>query len=519
MIRNRKEKTTVFLVVMIFAMMAMAGSAAALQFNLGENTTLDVDTSLTYAAGWRVKDQQKNPSAAKFGALGYANSNDGNNSLDKWNMINNKMTALVDINLQHKNFGIFLRPKAFHDQVYMSDNANEDMATNNNFIAKVLKNPLGSHSPDEFDSKTEDAHGQNVELLDAFVYANFDVADRNVNIRVGRQVISWGESLFLQGGIASAQSHIDISNSNTPGRELKELFLPSESAYIQADITDTISLSGYYQWKWEKHRFSESGSFFSTSDVIDEAGHVILHPLVPTGVWRAEDDEPSDSGQFGVSLTYIADWLLGTEFGLYYLNYHEKAPGSVLAIPNYYLKFAEDVKLYGASISSMIGQVNVSGEISYRKDFPVAMEAPQAPENANILQAQVSWVYLWGSAPVCDSLTVMGEVGYNKVMGLENDRLNLGKEAWGFSITATPAWIQILPRLDMKMPITYKANPMGKSSVGGTFTEGVDSGSIGLDLTYNNVYVLGFKYADYFNEKRNVLSDRDNVSVTLKYTF
>ncbi|MCK4787354.1 MAG: DUF1302 family protein, partial [Desulfobacteraceae bacterium] len=462
---KRKQKPIVFLAVLMFVVMAWFGSAAALQFDLGKDTTLDVDTTLTYAAGWRVKDAEK----AKLGKFNpaAANTDDGNENFDQWDMINNKITAIVDIDVRHKNFGIFLRPRVFYDHAYMSDNANDSPGTNNNLFAGAI------NKTDEFDGETEDAHGQNVQLLDIFAYASFDVADRNVNLRVGRQVISWGESLFLSGGISSAQGHVDLTAANSGGVELKELFLPSEAVYVQADITQNISLSAYYQWKWEKHRLNESGSFFSTTDMLDEAGHAYF---VAPGVafMRGNDDEASDSGQFGVSFTYIADWLVGTEFGLYYLNYHEKAPGVGVAPPYYFLTFAEDVKLYGASVSSQIGDVNVSGEISYRQDFPIALNS--GTQNANVMQAQVSWIYIYGRPPICDSVNFLVEVGFNQVMGLENDRLVKDKSAWGFSLTVQPNWIQILPRFDMTIPIVYKSNPKGISSYG-TFVEGADSAS------------------------------------------
>ena len=510
MIRNRKQKTTVFLVVLMFAMMAMAGSAAALHFELGDDTTLDMDTSLTYAAGWRVKDQDNDKLTPAM-----ANADDGNRNFDQWDMINNKVSAVMDIDLRHKNFGVFLRPKTFYDQAYMSDNANDSPFTNNNSV--IFGGPLALTETDEFTEDTEDAHGHDVQLLDAFAYANLDMGGHLVSLRVGRQVVNWGESLFLQGGISSAQGHLDVTASNTPGTELKELFLPSEAAYVQADITDSVALSAYYQWKWEKHVLNESGSFFATADMLDENDAAILHPLVPTGIQRAKDDTPSDSGQFGVSLIYVAPpSLLETEFGLYYINYHEKAPIVVMAIPNYFLTYAEDVKLSGFSVSSMVGAANVAGEISYRQDFPVALNV--GTEKANVVQAQVSVIYILGNAPLCDSVNIMGEVGYNEIMGLDNDELAKDKFAWGFSLTVTPNWIQILPKLDMSLPMVYGSNPNGNSSYA-SFTEGADKASIGLKLTYNNAYILDLKYSEYFNDKRNAISDRDNLTATLKYTF
>ena len=41
---------------------------------------------------------------------------------------------------------------------------------------------------------------------------------------------------------------------------------------------------------------------------------------------RGADHEPSDNGQWGVALRYLAEELGDTEFGFYYLNYHSRLP-------------------------------------------------------------------------------------------------------------------------------------------------------------------------------------------------
>ena len=42
--------------------------------------------------------------------------------------------------------------------------------------------------------------GRNYELLDAFVSADYTIADMPVNLRLGKQVINWGESTFILNG-------------------------------------------------------------------------------------------------------------------------------------------------------------------------------------------------------------------------------------------------------------------------------------------------------------------------------
>ena len=426
-------------------------------------------------------------------------------------MVNNRFSTIADIDVQYNNFGLFVRPRAFYDFAYTGDNSNTSPATNNNLIAGTI------NKTDQFDDETEKAHGRRAEILDAFAYAGFDLGGRNLQLRAGRQVIQWGESLYIGGGIAAAMAYADATAANAPGVELKEVYLPSTAVSAQMDITDTVSFGAFYQFEWEKTLLNESGSYFATSDFLDEAGHRLI---TAAGILsRTEDDEPDDMGQFGLSLMYRASWLAETEFGLYFLNYHEKTPQVITNIPakTYHLTYAEDVKLYGASFSSQVGSANVSGEMSYRQGYPIATKS--GTQEGNIIQSQVSWLYSYGSTPFSDQLALNGEVAANRVLAYENEDLNAkDKFSWGYSLTINPQWYQILTDLDLAMPFNYKGNPNGNSA-NGIFTEEADSGSVGLEFTYKNVYKINLKYVDYFNSSRNALSDRDYVALDLKYTF
>ena len=184
------------------------------------------------------------------------NNDDANRNFDQWDLINNKVTALADIEFNYKSAGVFVRPKAFYDHVYMTDNANDNPETNNAFVGGLIG------ASDEWPDEIEDIHGRNAEILDLFGYYSFYLGDREIDIRVGKQVISWGESLLIVGGISTAQSVIDASAAQAVGTEVKEIYLPTESAYLQISITPELGLGGYYQWKWEKNRLMEGGNLF-----------------------------------------------------------------------------------------------------------------------------------------------------------------------------------------------------------------------------------------------------------------
>lgn len=560
--------------VLTWVGLSAASTASAFVVELGEDSKIDCSVSLTYGAGWRLKDPDKkliSDTTASAVNVALLNADDGNRNFKKWDMMNNRVSALIDMDLQYKDYGAFVRPRVYFDWAYDGSNANDDPLSNNNM--SFYGGPLSS--TDEFTSDTQDLHRDKAEILDAFVYGTFKPGGHDSSLRIGRQVVRWGESLFLQNSISSAMAPLDATAANVPGVELKDIFLPVEQVSGQIDLTSNLALAGFYQWRWDKTRINEAGSYFSTSDLVDDAGERFLFPVKLTGpvpfplaatVDRTSDKDPSDSGQWGVALRYVAEALGDTEFGLYYINYHEKLPmvnwqlgggtpsagmllgggswapivgnpgkGALLNAvdtSSYFLSYAEDVKLMGVSASGVLGETNVAAEISYRQDIPVQIVAPFNPatgtgslfgfewQDADILQAQVSAIHLFGEGWLWDNLTLMGEVGFNRVYDEGSAALKNDKSAWGFTAQTAFDYFQILDGLDLKVPVTLKMNPNGVSSAAGTFAEDQDSVAIKFDFTYKSVYQFGIAYTDFLHgANKNPLADRDFISATLKYTF
>lgn len=481
----------------------MANTVFAKQFNWGMDSRLDIDTQIKYDAAWRVEDPDPALDAS------------GNGNFDKNDMINNKFSSTIDIDLHYKQAGIFLRPRFYYDFVY---------------------------DEDKFPEETKDLHRDKAEILDAFAYVDFEWGNTFGTFRLGRQVVNWGESLFITNSIGTAQNPIDVTAATSPDVQLKEVFLPTTQVMTKIDLGGNFSVAGYYQFEWEKTRLSERGAYWSTTDLLDDAGYLPVAPgiTLPQGAVN----EPDDEGQFGLAMRYLAEDLNYTEFGLYYINYHNKTPNLIFGydwlappdpttvLPRYHRSYAEDIKLYGFSFSSAVGNWNVSGEASYREDYPVAVESTDpvlAASNMftyaekDILQCQVSFmrIGLWNTLPFWENLTLTGEVGFNQVMDDDDVTLLNDDFAWGFVMQLQPEYANVfLPSLDLKIPITYTGNPDGDSSIDGTFTENADSLGVRFNFTYLAVYQFSLGYTNYFGgTDDNDTDDRDNISVSLKYTF
>jgi hypothetical protein len=547
----RRWKQTVVLVAGMLSFLSFMGVGPAEAFKVDVNDDLKIasDFTLTYGGAWRTLS----PSPA---LLANINADDGDRGFRKWDMINNRFTVSLDFDANFKkNYGVFIRPRAYYDFVYNGNNHNDSPRTANN--GPVNGGPLGSNT--DFMGETIELHGRKAEILDAFAYSKFDLAGHETVVRVGRQVVSWGESLFLQNGISSAQSPVDITQTNVPGTEIKDVLLPVGQIYSSFKVGGGVTLAGYYQWEWEPSRFDEAGSFYSAPPLGDfglDAGRRILLPgLPPTlpypAIERGGNVNPKDSGQFGVALRYVADWLNNTEFGLYYINYHDKLPqalwtptggtptpgvpifpGGMGALLNaydratYYFKYQENIHLLGASFSTGLGSANVAGEVSFRQGVPLQITQPitQSPfqfkyVEGDVLQAQLSTIYVAGASPVWNNLTITAEVGCNQAQGIPSDQLWWDKFAWGFTTKAAFDYFQIMKGLDLQVPLTYKAN-FHNSPVVGTFLNRADSANASADFTYQSVYKFSVGYTAYIGGSGdNVKSDRDYLYTSLKYTF
>jgi hypothetical protein len=104
-------------------------------------------------------------------------------------------------------------------------------------------------------------------MLDAFVYHNYSIADEPGSVRLGKQVVNWGESTFIGGGINSINP-IDVSAFRRPGSEIKEGLIPVNMFYLSQSLTENLSAEGFYQLEWDQTVVDNCGTFFSQPDVI-----------------------------------------------------------------------------------------------------------------------------------------------------------------------------------------------------------------------------------------------------------
>lgn len=276
----------------------------------------------------------------------------------------------------------------------------------------------------ELDDQAERDATERFELLDLWLAKSFDLGEMPAKVKVGNQVISWGAEIFVPGGINQINA-LNLSQYHTPGTQLKEVFTPAPMASFNVGLSDTLSVEGYYQFKWNAYSLDPVGTYFSSADVAGEGRRPIYYStryvdniygpllgltcadLTPTGrcgapstsglsdaelvasglaVPYAGEREAKNGGQYGLALRWTAE-SIGTEFGLFYQRYHDKVPfvgysavraPDKLMVDNYFINYGEDNDLFGLSMTTLVGPVAVAGELSYRPDDSVGID-PTVP--------------------------------------------------------------------------------------------------------------------------------------------
>ncbi len=241
----------------------------------------------------------------------------------------------------------------------------------------------------------------NLTVLDAWVSKDFKLADNNATVKLGNQVLSWGEDIFIIGGINSINA-VDLRKAHTPGTQVKEILRPAPILSVNAGLFDGVSAEAYYQFRWNAFRFDPVGTFFSGADVVGAGQRPAYIPTSSLGCSPAcgdvgggiqngvnvvpyeADKTPPKGGQYGLAARFKPK-SLDTEFAFYYERYHDKLPFTTLFTdPNYlqynvasigyYNEYGKDKDLYGASFNTKLGPVAVGGELSYRPRDSVAID-------------------------------------------------------------------------------------------------------------------------------------------------
>lgn len=380
------------------------------------------------------------------------NADNGNLNFDKNDIVHAAAKLTTDISFSVFDANVFIRTLALFDAEY---NDLEEFRPDT-----TLQNPRY-----DFSDAGKGVIAREIKFLDFFISRGFEVGDQFINVKLGRQVLNWGESGFLLANSLNSVNPADQALLRVPGFDIKELQKPLGMLTVNTEVLG-VNVEAFYGYEWEPINVDPVGSFFSVSDTLGPGGQIAMlsfgkapeDPGVPTddldtyptgmrGLYRPNqnpDDPigtlgstasrtlfrdygeerrraPSDTGQYGLALRYFAEGFNnGTEFGVYFSNYHARVPsvsgfsaqetcipgdtglgplanllalaaaceadlpgilaGQAVAFNNepvpvdtarVFVEYPEDIKMYGLSFNTTVGDYAVAGEYAYRTNLPI----------------------------------------------------------------------------------------------------------------------------------------------------
>lgn len=453
----------------------LSQNALSLQFEAGP---VDISLSTKLSLGGSVRMDDPNPKYLSGGnksggSAASSVTDDGDLNYDQGDWFSIIFQGTNDLSLNYENFGAFGRIRYWYDAALAENNVNHGNALNYEKDAPLDDSEFGDLSK-----------AANLVLLDAYIYGSFELGNMPLDVRLGRQVVSWGESTFIQNSV-NIINPIDVNALRSPGAELKDALLPVGLLYASLGITNNLNVEAFYQYEWEKFQLPGCGTYFSTSDPapegcdklttyssdqpLSDAELVALGPKRDDGkgltglrnfkggyLPRGADLEPENGGQYGIAARYYAEELNATEFGFYYVNYHERLPiFSVVKGPNpqYFFEFPENTEVFALTFATNVDSWSFSGEISHRPKMPLQInttelvqplvkyesvwstmydEIVKAPDgtiihgydNFAVTQLQFTFINFFDRVLGASRLTILGEVGLDWVDGLpsQNER-------------------------------------------------------------------------------------------------
>jgi len=304
----------------------MAAQVQGVEFKMGQIEGT-FDTQISMGSSWRVESQDESLIVNADGQVG--NSDDGNKNFKSGDAFSQIFKASHDMQFSYKNFGGFVRGKYWYDSAMANNSVDYGHGPTeaNNGVDGGNLTYVGADTTLDDSNFNDLSKASGATLLDAFVYGEFEVGDMPLDVRLGKQVVSWGESTFIRGGI-NAINPVDVSAFRRPGAEIKEGLLPVNMAYANIGLTDNLSMETFYQLEFQETVIEGCGTFFSTNDYAAEGCNSVSIAGGAFSVARDEDGlrKAKDDGQFGMAFRYVSEALGDTEFGLYFMNIHSRAP-------------------------------------------------------------------------------------------------------------------------------------------------------------------------------------------------
>jgi hypothetical protein len=540
------------------------------------------DNTIKYNYGIRTESAHER-------ILGTPNANDGDYNFRKAGTnIANRLDLLTELDVVFKSsFGFRVSAASWYDRAYENVGSNSNPYVNGNEATSGILVPrAGAPATGAFGSPHLSNYAQRYytgpsgEILDAFVFASTEIGEESLlSGKAGQHNLFWGETLLNPiHSVSYGQSGLDLAKlAASPGTEAKELFRPRNQLSTNLVLNQELSFSAQYFLDWDAARLPEAGTYYGASDAVLNGGQSVLlqHTGTPgllgqnqfISTRRGDDTTPDDRGDFGLMAKWSPEWLDGT-VGAYYRKTSDILPQSVLngeglaqsggtggvqgllasgATTSYQLAYADDIDIYGLSLSKNVGGVSVGSDLNVRHNMPLssittfvspylvaggtgpvlgAVLPPRTPESGAVadgsngygakgdtLHWTLNGLTTFADTPFFDSATLLGEFYYSRWMSLDDDNKALFKgedsyrgvdkvtrSNYGVAVNFTPTWYQTFPGVDLSLPLSVNTGLSGVSAVQGGGAKGTGNYAVGVGAAIYNQYFVDLKYVDSFGK-------------------
>lgn len=358
------------------------------------------------------------------------NNDNGNLNYDKGDLVSSSFRFAPRLQLTHPMFGIDLSAIGFYDPVnyHFTEYHPNNLEDNNGFQPRHTKRSKAGRRE----------IGLGARVLDAFISTDIPLpGERELSVKLGNQLLSLGTSSTLVLNGLNTVNPPDANLRFVPGSDIRDVFQRVPLGVLTTSLTEEVSVLGFYQFQWRPVRVAPIGSFFSVSDIIG-AGDPYIALLFgknredPNNVMGLQErtqgnpnllsdagrtifvdkpNKPGNGGEYGFNLNYLAGWLNNTGFDFTYLNLHSRLPTvSFLAseegctnrstnqaealascqgfrlVPTgveplpidtvrVFLDYPKNIHSLGFSFSTNLGAVSWTGEVVYRPNQPLQVDA------------------------------------------------------------------------------------------------------------------------------------------------
>jgi len=418
MVRTLKRQVPTLIACLIGA----APAAYATDFDLGQGLQATVGGTATLGTMVRTDAPDPDnygrvpgstvPGAAQGKLLGPTGGSDLNDAKDHAVSTVVKVSADLDVHTNDHKLGVFVRVNGWYD--FTLGHAN---AAYGNY-----SNRYQANTPLSDNGFAKEAKFSNAVFRDAYVYGQFDLPQNMLlDARLGRQVLNWGTSQFLTGGINSAINPTDYAALARPGATAAEGKLPLGMLSASLKINDAWKAEGFIPYETRAAVLTGCGTYFDATPFVPQGcnlapaftapvaaypplstvGSLTEQSLLGSGLYvhRVADSKASASGQFGAAVQYSAA-ALHTDFRAYAMNTSSSIPTYRVTVENnnggyypvgllgalsrlksptglaYSLAYPENTQLYGLSFDTKAdATTRYFGELAYRPNQALTMNA------------------------------------------------------------------------------------------------------------------------------------------------